>query len=187
MSRLFAAIGVLSLFLVVAARGTTAELILPQGPTAFYADESIELAVAGLTRGQAATIALSPQRESAGLAIREVRVEGDGSTVVVVMPPLSLAPRVYRVALDGRPTQDRLTISSRVNDSTMLITQTIGMDRVRATGGNFFLGNAFVFGLTGPDGLPAKDSRGRSGGLKIFDKAVAADVRPSFTCTGLVT
>jgi hypothetical protein len=162
----------LALFLVVVAPGRGAELILPQGRTAFYADESIELAVAGLNRGQAATIALAPHENRAGLENREVRVEGDGSTVVAVSPPLFLAPGVFGVALDGQPIQVRLTISAMVNDSTMLITQTIGMDRVRATGGNFFLGNAFVFGLVGADGLPSKDARGQSGVLNVFDQAV---------------
>jgi hypothetical protein len=176
MSRLLAAIGVLGLLLVQAAPGRGAELILPQGRSAFYADESIELAVAGLNRGQAATIALAPQGKTAGLVNREVRVEGDGSTVAVVLPPLFLAPGVYGATLDGKPTPHRLTISAGVNDSTMLITQTIGMDRVRATGGNFVLGNAFGFGLVGPDGLPSKDPRGRSGGLTVFDQAVAADL-----------
>ncbi len=176
MSRVLAAIGVLGLFLVLAAPGRGAELILPQGRSAFYADESIELAVAGLNRGQAATIALAPQGKTAGLANREVRVEGDGSTVTVVLPPLFLAPGVYETTLDGKPTPHRLTISAGVNDSTMLITQTIDMDRVRATGGNFVLGNAFEFGLVGPDGLPSKDLRRRSGGLNVFDQAVAADL-----------
>ncbi len=58
----------------------------------------------------------------------------------------------------------------------MLITQTIAMDRVRATGGNFFLGNAFEFGLVDPDGRPSRDPRRRSGGLDAFDRAVAADL-----------
>ncbi|MGP0069947.1 MAG: hypothetical protein ACLQGP_40895 [Isosphaeraceae bacterium] len=176
MNRVSAAMGVIGLFLFLAAPGRASELILPQNRGAFYADESIELVVAGLDRGQASTIALTPRGKPAGIAAREVRVEGDGSTVAVALPPLFLAPGVYEITLDGKPTPHRLTISAGVNDSTMLITQTIGMDRVRATGGNFFLGNAFEFGLVGPDGLPSRDLRRRSGGLNVFDQAVAADL-----------
>jgi hypothetical protein len=110
MSRVFAAIGLPSFCLQLGAASPGAELILPQGRTAFYADEAIELAVAGL-------------------------------------------------------------------------------DRVRATCGNLYLGNAFGFGLIGPDGLPARDPRGRSGGLNVFDQAVAADLPTvlSMYWTGYVT
>jgi hypothetical protein len=176
MSRLFAAIGVLGLFLAIAAPGRAAELILPQNRSAFYADESIELAVAGLNRSQAATIRLTGQSKAGRLAAYMINLEGDGSTVVEVLPPLFLAPGVYEIALDDKPTPHRLTISAGVTDSPMLITQTIAMDRVRATGGDFVLGNAFEFGLVGSDGLPSKDLRRRSGGLNVFDQAVAADL-----------
>ena len=173
MARIWIAIG---LFLAMVAPCRCGEIVLPQNRSAYYADEAIELAVAGLARGQAATIAMVPTGKAPGLARREVRVEGDGSTVVVELPPLYLAPGSYEVSLDGKPAGRPLVVSSGVNASTMLITQTIEPDRVRATGGNFLLTNAFSFGLVGPDGMPAKDPRGRSGGLETFERAVALDL-----------
>jgi hypothetical protein len=115
------AVAVLGLSLAVAWPAVGGEVVLPQNRRAFYADESIELAVAGLARGQAATVALVP----GGPGRREIRVEGDGSTVVVELPPLYLAPGTYEVALDGKPAGGPLVVSAGVNDSTMLITQTI--------------------------------------------------------------
>ena len=176
MNRLFPMIRVFALFLLLTVPCRGSELILPQGRTAFYADESIELAVAGLGHGLSSTLRLSPQGKNAGLEPREVRFEGDGSTVAVVLPPLFLSPGVYGTTIDDKPTPHILTVSAGVNDSTMLITQTIGMDQVRATGGNFFLGNAFGFGLIDAEGRPAKDPRDRIGGLNIFNQAVAADL-----------
>ncbi len=176
MVRMLTAFAVIGLSMAMSAPGRCAEIILPQGRSAFYADEAIELAVAGLARGQSATIALVPMGKSTGLARREVKVAGDGSTVVVELPPLYLAPGTYEIALDGKPARGPLIVSSGVNDSTMLITQTIEAERVRATGGNFLLTNAFNFGLVGPDGLPAKEPRGRSAGLETFDRAVALDL-----------
>jgi len=60
-----------------------------------------------------------------------------------MLPPGSLAPAGYAATLDGKPTGHRLAISTGVNDSTMLITQTIAPEQIRSTGGNFVLGNAF--------------------------------------------
>ena len=188
MVRMLTAIGTTGLFLVMAAPGRCGEIVLPQDRSAYYADEAIELAVAGLARGQAATVAMVPRGKAPGLASREVRVEGDGSTVVVELPPLYLAPGTYEVVLDGKPAGRPLIVSSGVNDSTMLITQTIEAERVRATGGNFLLTNAFAFGLVGPDGLPAKDPRGRSGGLETLRAGGGRSTcRRSFTCTGPAT
>lgn len=177
MNRMRNATVVMIVCLTSAARAaSSAEIVMPQGRNAFYSDETIELAVAGLERAQSATIALVPRGGVAGIGRRELRVVGDGSTVVVELPPLYLAPASYEVTLDGRPEPNRLVVSAGVDDSTMLITQTIEPERVRATGGNFLLTNAFNFGLVGPDGMPAKDPRGRSSGLETYDKAVAMDL-----------
>ena len=120
MVRMLSACAVIGLFLAMAAPGRCAEIILPQGRSAFYADEAIELAVAGLDRGQSATIALVPQGKIGGAGATRGPVEGDGSTVVVVLPPLFLAPGVYEVALDGKPARgpaDRLGRRERFDDA----------------------------------------------------------------------
>ena len=54
-----------------------------------------------------------------------------------------------------------LVVSSGVNNSTMLMSQAANLEDVKPSGGNFILGNAFVFGLIGPDGMPSTDPRGR--------------------------
>ena len=66
MVRMLTACAVIGLSLAMAAPGRCGEIILPQGRGAFYADEAIELAVAGLARGQSATIAMVPQGKSRG-------------------------------------------------------------------------------------------------------------------------
>ncbi len=104
MTRVLAAIGVLGLSLILTTPGRGDELILPQNRDAFYADESIELAVAGLNRGQTATIRLTPQRTPGGAAACEINLDGDGSTVVDVLPPLFLAPE----SMTSRSTASRL-------------------------------------------------------------------------------
>ena len=87
---------------VVFPTGSTsgAEVIGPQNRQAFYSDEPIELAVAGLKKGEEATLELVPQTK--GLAPVRGAAEGDGLTVVGV-----------------------LTVSSGVNVSTMLLSPTI--------------------------------------------------------------
>jgi len=158
-----------------ASQGQAADLVLPQGKGAFYADEAIELAVAGLARDATATIELLPQGDR-GLGPVSLHVRGDGSTVTVVLPPLTLAPGKYAVTLDGRQSSSGFVVSTGVNNSTMLLSQTGSAEDVKPLGGNFFLGNAFVFGRVGPDGMPSQDLRGRSTGLDAFDRAVALDL-----------
>jgi len=164
-----------------------AELILPQERSAFYSDEPIELAVAGLAAGEEAAIELRPQGGPAGAV--QLTVPGDGSTVTVALPPNALAPGRYELALGGAAA-GTLTISSGVNDSTMLVSQTMAAKDVRGAGGNFHLSNAFSFGrLEGPRAR-VKDLRGHlSTGLKTFDSDVALDL-PSICYmywTGYVT
>src|SRR5262249_45597799 len=75
-----------------------AELIFPQNRNAYYSQEPIEFAVAGV--GQAATVELVPQK--AGPAPLKFEVKGPGPTAVVVLPPGALAPSDYKVRLDGK-------------------------------------------------------------------------------------
>jgi hypothetical protein len=151
-----------------------AELILPQNRNAYYSSEPIEFAVAGLKKDATATVELIPQDQR--LAPVTFDVKGDGSTAAVTLPPFALAPSGYAVKLDGKSAAN-LTVSAGVNRSTMLLSQTIGWDQLKASGGNFILGNAFSFGELDPEGRPLKAPRGhRSPGLDAFERAVAMDL-----------
>jgi hypothetical protein len=152
------------------ARG--AEILLPQERSAYYSDEPIELAVAGLDRGTAAALELVPAGN--GLFPVKLAVKGDGSTVALTLPPGSLAPDTYTLRLDGQAA-GKLTVSTGVNESTLLLSQTV--NDPKAAGGNFLVGNAFSFGLLDPQGRPLRDPRGRrSQGMEAFEKSVRADL-----------
>lgn len=165
--------GVLSCLL--ASSSLAAELILPQNRKAFHSSESIEIAVAGLTRGEAVEVQLKPA--SPGASTLAFSVSGDGGTMNAVIPPRALAPGEYSVMLGGKETA-KLTITSGVLSSTMLTSQTDSWGNLQKGGANFIVGNAFSFGLLGPGGQPLKtDLRGRqSQGMQIFERAVAMDL-----------
>jgi len=151
-----------------------AELVFPQNRHAYYSEEAVEMALAGLKEGDTATVELVPQKE--GLSPVEFVVKGEGSTVTVTLPPLALAPALYAVRLDGQEC-GRITLSSGVNVSTLLLSQTsVGLEGLREAGANFILGNAFEFGLLEPDGTPSRNLRRRSRGLDVFDRAIALDL-----------
>ena len=163
-----------ALALMAAAPGTAAKLVLPQNRNALYCDESVELAVAGLARGEAASIEFEPEGEGASAVWLDVR--GDGSTTTVVLPPLSLAPGRYAVRLDGEDAAG-LTVASGVRPSTMLLSQTsVGPEQMPEAAGNALVGNAFSFGLLDTDGQPSPDLRRRSAGMDAFDHAIALDL-----------
>jgi hypothetical protein len=154
--------------LLSASPSTAAELILAQNRTAYYCSEEIELAIAGLKRGESATVEFVPA--SKGLRAVSVKVTGDGSTVAGALPALALAPSLYTLRLDGKHA-GKITISSGVNVSPLLLSATVSTPR--EAGANFILGNAFGFGLLDPQGKPVLDIRGRrSTGLQAFDNAV---------------
>ena len=163
-----------SLVAVAVSDGRAARLILPQERKAYYSDEPIELAVAGLATGAAAVLELVPTAASAPPVT--LSVKGDGSTVTLVLPARALAPGAYVVKLDGREAA-KLTIASGVGASTCLVSQTIGWERLEAAGANFILGNAFSFGRLS-DGRPkTTDLRAsRSAGFSAFDRAIAMDL-----------
>ena len=70
--------------------GRAVELVLPQSRNAVYSAEEIELAVAGLADGEKADVELAPV--GSGRTATALQVEGDGSTVTIRLPGLSLAP-----------------------------------------------------------------------------------------------
>src|SRR5687767_14453445 len=113
-----------------------AEVVLPQSRNAYYANESIDLAVAGLPKGERAQVELTPPQGS-GLSPCKFDLEGDGGTVTVQLPPLALAPGVYAIRLGGQETPEKLTIVTGIPDSTMLFSQTGRLEEVREVGGNF--------------------------------------------------
>jgi hypothetical protein len=153
--------------LLFACRAGAAELILPQNRTAFYADEAVEVAVAGLKNGEPTRLEFVP----AGKGLRPVSfpVVGDGSTVVARVPAGTLAPAAYRLRLGGKDA-GALTVSSGVNVSPLGLSATVG--NPKTAGANFLVGNAFSFGLLDPQGRPALDVRRRSAGMQAFDNAV---------------
>jgi hypothetical protein len=152
-----------------------AELVLPQNRNAFLSRETIELAVAGLPVGQTAKIELVAKQE--GVAPLTFDVQGDGSTVLVTLPPYALAAGEYGLRVDGQESQ-KLAVVSGTNVSPMLLSQTIGWNDLKKAGANFVLGNAFAFGLLTPDGKPLTEGlRGRrSAGFNAFEQALGMDL-----------
>jgi hypothetical protein len=162
----------LALIIGVPLFASAAEIILPQNRQAYYSGEPIEIAVAGLAKGQTAAVELTPEKP--GATSVKFEAKGDGGTLTFVLPPRALAPNVYAIKLDGQEAT-KLTISTGVPRSTMLVAQT--STRAPEGGANFVLGNAFSFSHLDPQGLPAKEHRGRrSLGMSSFEQAVAADL-----------
>jgi hypothetical protein len=151
-----------------------AELLFPQERQAFYSNEAIELAVVGLDGGAKATVEAVPSR--AGLSSLKYEVAGPG-TKTVELTSGSLAPGMYAITLDGKEVA-KLTVSSGVIDSTLLVSQTAGFHELKSGGANFMVGNAFAFGRldqqqTGPSVSP----RGiKTQGMRVFEEAIAANL-----------
>ncbi len=165
-----------------------AELLFPQERQAFYSHESIEIAVAGLPADAKAKVELVPTR--AGVSPLSFEVLGKTGTTTVELTSGTLAPDVYAVKLDGAEV-GKLTISSGVIDSTMLVSQTANLNELKAGGANFFLGNAFSYGrLNQQQTGPSLSPRGvKTTGMKVFEDAIAANM-PSVVYmywTGYVT
>lgn len=149
-----------------------AEAILPQNRAAFYFAEPIEVALSGVKKGD--TIKLELRPDAKGPASLVLNVQANGPDPFLRLPGGLLAPGAYSLLVDGKAAA-KLTVSSGVNRSRMLLSQTVA-DPKKA-GGNFFLGNAFGFGLLDGKGLPLRDIRGRrSGGLEVFEKTIREDL-----------
>ncbi len=151
-----------------------AELLFPQERQAFYTHEPIELAVSALTDGTKAVVEIVPTQ--AGLAPLKFDVTGPGTKTVEVVSG-SLAPDAYAVKLDGQVVA-KLIVSSGVIDSTLLVSQTAGLNDLKAGGANFLLGNAFSFGRFDPQQSgPSLNPRGiKSQGMRVFEDAIAANL-----------
>ncbi len=169
----------LLIILVVVACGCSslpaAELLFPQERQAFYSFEPIEIAIAGLPAGATAKVELAPTRTNvAGLAFEVV---GKTGTTTVELISGSLAPDVYAVKLDGQEV-GKLTISSGVIDSTLLVSQTANLNELKAGGANFFLGNAFSYGRLNPQQTgPSLSPRGiKTQGMRVIEDAIAANL-----------
>lgn len=152
-----------------------AELLFPQERQAFYSHEPIELAVAGLPEGSKAAVELVPTRS--GIAPMSFEVLGKTGTTTVEVTSGTLAPDVYVVKLDGKEV-GKLTISSGVIDSTLLVSQTANLNELKAGGANFLLGNAFSFGRLNPQqNGPSLTPRGtKTIGMRVFEDAIAANL-----------
>ncbi|MBC7817862.1 MAG: hypothetical protein IAG10_13300, partial [Planctomycetaceae bacterium] len=169
----------LLMVLVVVACGLSslpaAELLFPQERQAFYSFEPIEIAIAGLPADATAKVELMPNRTGvAGLAFEVV---GRTGTTTVELISGSLAPDVYAVKLDGKEV-GKLTISSGVIDSTLLVSQTAHLNELKAGGANFLLGNAFSYGRLNPQQTrPSLTPRGaKTIGMRVFEDAIAANL-----------
>ncbi len=169
----------LLMLIVVFASGASAlsasELLFPQERQAFYSFEPIEIAVAGLPAGATAKVELMPTRSGvAGLAFEVV---GKTGTTTVELISGSLAPGVYAVKLDGKEV-GKLTISSGVIDSTLLVSQTANVNELKVGGANFLLGNAFSFGrLNAQQTGPSLAPRGvKTIGMRVFEDAIAENL-----------
>ncbi|HVX15057.1 MAG TPA: hypothetical protein VHC22_27950 [Pirellulales bacterium] len=152
------------------------ELVLPQNRNAYLCREPIELAVAGLPAGGTAKIELVPK--DAGATVVAFELKGDGSTVLVTLPPYALSAGEYALRLDGNDSGQKLVLAGGTNVSPMLLSQTIGWNDLKRSGANFVLGNAFAFGLLTPDGKPLVDGlrQRRSTGLNAFEQAIGMDL-----------
>ncbi len=152
-----------------------AELLFPQERQAFYTFEPIEIAIAELPAGMTAKVELTPTRT--GVAGLSFEVVGKTGTATVELISGSLAPDVYAVKLDGQEV-GKLTISSGVIDSTLLVSQTANLNELKAGGANFLLGNAFNFGRLNPQQTgPSLAPRGvKTTGMRVFEEAIAANL-----------
>lgn len=154
---------------------SAAELLFPQERQAFYSHESIELAVASLPAGTKAVVELVPTRS--GVVPLSFEVLGKTGTTTVELTSGTLAPDVYAVKLDGKEV-GKLTISSGVIDSTMLVSQTANLDELKAGGANFVVGNAFSYGrLNSQQTGPNTNPRGvKTIGMRVFEDAIATNM-----------
>lgn len=158
-----------------ASQGWAARLILPQGRNAFYSIENIEFAVAELEKHHTAKLELIPR--SSGSSSVVLLFMGDGGTVLVVLPSLSLAPGEYALRLDGQDAAT-LRVASGVCPSTMLVSQTTPNAKAPAGGANFAYSMAHEMTLLDPEGRPLENVRDRrSQGLEAFENAVAANLQ----------
>jgi hypothetical protein len=162
----------LALALCASAVHAAPELILPQNRNAFYADETIELAVAGLGAGPRATVQVAPSEPTLGA----LTLSFGSDRPTLALPPNSLAPGKYTLKLDGARAAE-LTVVSGINRSTLLLTSLRYAQALAGTGANFLVGNAFQFGLLDQNGMPSTQLRGRrSPGMQPFERAVALDL-----------
>lgn len=164
-----------SLLLTLAAQPAySAELLFPQERQAYYANEVIEIAVAGLESSAKGTLEIVPTRP--GLSSVKYEVTGAGTKTIELAPGL-LAPDVYAVTLNGKEVA-KLTISSGVIDSTLLVSQTAAFNELKAGGANFMVGNAFSFGRLDQQQLgPSLSPRGvKTQGMRVFEEAIAANL-----------
>lgn len=156
-----------------------AEIVFPQNRMAYFTDEAIEIAISGLEKEKEALIVITPL---SGAQPYSFTVTGDGSTLLLNLPPNSFFPTSYTVTLDGKNAA-KFTVSNGVRQSSMLVSQT-------AKGwSNFTVSNAAGFGLLDGQGQPLIDIRGKHAGTKSLETAITAN-QPSLCYmywTGYVT
>src|SRR5262245_46461675 len=163
-----------AVYFLVPSNAAAQQLILPQERTAYYADEPMELAVAGLAKGASIELQINPKQEGSAQIV--LPIQGNGSTVVLAVPAGALPPGSYSFKL-GTADAGTITVASGVVDSTFLTSQTIATEQLKSAGANFIVGNAFSFGrLT--NGAPQTDNlrAGRSPGMATFDRAIGMDM-----------
>src|SRR5262245_22900950 len=110
-------------FVLCASQLHAAELVLPQGRGAFYFADEVEVAVAGLKKGEETTLEFLPSAR--GVKPVSFELTGDGSTLLAVLAGGTLAPGEYTVRLDGKEGK-KITVSPNVRTSPMLLSGTVG-------------------------------------------------------------
>lgn len=167
----------LTAFVALAALASGAEeIVLPQNRNAFHSREAIEIAVADLPPGAKAVIRLIPADKALRPVAFEV-VSPPAGTPVAILPPNTLAPGEYDVAVNDRKPDPahRLTVSRGAAESTMKVSQTSRGGR--QAGANFIVGNAFSFGRLDPSGQPAPVARmRRSMGMEHMENSFKEDM-----------
>src|SRR5262245_39581664 len=119
-----------------------AEAVLVANRNAYHFSEPVPIALVGLKKGKEAKLEFRPKAKGPTIFTIPVRALVDSPELGV--PANLLAPGEYDVFLDGKK-QASIYIAHGVNRSRLLLSQTLG--NPREAGGNFFLGNAFGFGL----------------------------------------
>lgn len=157
-------------FLLTTSGLRAAEIILPQNRSAFYAKEAIEVAVSG-SLAAPAVVEFVPM--NAGFATVKFTLQPGKAIPLATLPPFTLAPGEYSVRLNGQE-NTKITVSDGVLSSPMLTSQTYGTGDLARSGGNFYVANAFNFGLVDGDGKPlSTDLQGRrSPGMLGFENAI---------------
>ena len=160
-----------AIFAVTTGPSIGAEIVMPQSRLAYFTSEPIEIAIAGLAKGQASTVTLTPTAKTNSVVA--FTVTGDGSSPAVTLPANSLAPDTYAVAVDNGKANVQLEVSSGVYMS-LFFPASVDMSKPAASGGNFIEAGFMESTAKIENGQPALNPRLRPGGINAYyERAIA--------------